>query len=151
MIQIRPMKAEDTEDVLAQMKSFYASPAVFYEASEEVFRKDIADCIGPNPFIDGYVFEDTETAGLAGYAMVAKGYTTEFGGVCLWLEDLHVKEAYRGQGIGTKFFAFLKRTAKADGAVRLRLEAEAENEGAVKLYKREGFREVPYLELDRLL
>ena len=79
-----------------------------------------------------------------GYAMVAKSFSTEFGKHCLWIEDIYIRDAFRGLGLGTAFFAFLEK--KYPDRL-LRLEAERENAGAVRFYERCGFRELPYLEL----
>ena len=38
---IRNMKESDREAVLAMMREFYASPAVFSNGSEEIFASDI--------------------------------------------------------------------------------------------------------------
>ena len=59
--------------------------------------------------------------------MVAKSYSTEYGGMCVWVEDLYMKEEARGLGIGTAFFRFLDEKYK-DQAVRFRLEVEEDNE-----------------------
>ena len=109
---IRLIEDKDKEEVLEMMKVFYASPAVLHKASEEILKKDIDDCIGKCPFIEGYVFEcnsdnmkrHNEEDKLAGYAMLAKSYSTEYGGMCVWIEDIYIKNEYRGMGIGSKFF-----------------------------------------------
>ena len=141
---IRPMKAADARAVMEMMREFYASPAVFTNGSEEIFSADIAACVGDSPYLEGYVFEDE--AGLCGYAMLAKSFSTEFGKPCVWIEDLYVKETCRGRGLGGAFFDFLDRNYPDH---LLRLEAEEENAGALRLYKRRGFTELPYLELKR--
>ena len=48
---IRNMKEEDSAEVLEMMKVFYASPALLSDPSEDVMKRDIADCLGDNPFI----------------------------------------------------------------------------------------------------
>jgi ribosomal protein S18 acetylase RimI-like enzyme len=81
-----------------------------------------------------------------GYAMIAKSYSTEFGRHCIWIEDLYVKEAHRGRGIGTLFLDHI--ASKYPGAL-FRLEVEEENERAVILYKKCGFDVLPYMEMKR--
>ena len=102
MVTIRLIRREDFQEVLEMMKVFYASEAVLHKASEEVLRRDIEDCLGDMPFIEGYVFEDEGK--IAGYAMAAKAYTTEYGGICIWVEDLYMKPEYRHRGLGSLFF-----------------------------------------------
>ena len=114
---IRPMAEKDAGQVLEMMRVFYASDAVFTNGSEEIFRADIDQCVSGSAYIEGYIFEDAGQ--IQGYAMVAKSYSTEFGKPCIWLEDIYVKELYRGLGIGSRFLGFLE--AKYPQAV-LRLE-----------------------------
>ena len=76
--------------------------------------------------------------------MLAKSFSTEYGKACIWIEDLYIKPEYREQGIGGAFFEYIKE--KYSNCV-LRLEAEEDNETAVRLYKKSGFSAVPYLEL----
>ena len=46
---IRPMIFEDKDRVLEMMRVFYASPAVFTNGSDDIFRTDIENCINDNP------------------------------------------------------------------------------------------------------
>ena len=141
---IRPMTKDDKETVLEMMRVFYASPAIYTNGSEEIFLSDIDNCINDNPYIEGYVFE-AENA-IQGYAMVAKSFSTEFGVPCIWIEDLYIREEYRGLGIGYMFMKFISE--KYTKCI-FRLEVEEENERAVKLYKKSGFTFLPYLEMKK--
>lgn len=143
---IRKMEQRDAEEVLGMMRVFYDSPAVFHTSSDQVLKKDIADCIREDlPILDGFVFEgDGE---LAGYAMTALNYTTEYGGISVWLEDLYLKPQYRRKGLATEFFAFLEK--QYPEAVRFKLEVEKENEAAIATYKKCGYGISPYFEMTK--
>ncbi len=142
--RIRPMTERDKAAVLDMMRVFYASPAVLSNGSDEIFARDFANCISDCPYLEGYIMEDT--GGIRGYAMIAKSFSTEFGKPCIWIEDLYIREDSRGRGIGRQFLAFI--TEQYRGSV-FRLEAEAENEGAVRLYRSFGFEVLPYLEMKK--
>lgn len=143
---IRPIEEKDRRPILEMMRVFYASEAVFTGGSEEIFNADITNCIGENPYVEGYVFENGNA--IQGYAMLAKSYSTEFGKPCIWIEDIYVKDEYRGLGIATRFFRFVEE--KYPHAL-LRLEVEAENERAVRVYKKCGFDVLPYMEMKKEL
>ena len=138
---IRAMTSGDKPAVLEMMRTFYASPAVFSNGSDAIFSADIDACVGGSPYLEGYVFEDGGR--LQGYAMLAKSFSTEFGKPCIWIEDLYIDAAQRGRGLGGAFLDFV---AAQYPDCLLRLEAEAENEGAVRLYERHGFTAMPYME-----
>ena len=141
---IRIMTLQDKPDVLEMMRVFYASPAVFSNGSEEIFAKDIDNCVNNNPYLEGYIFEDSKD--IQGYAMVAKSFSTEFGKPCIWIEDLYIKEEYRGFSIGERFMQFI--TERYADCI-FRLEVEEENERAVKLYEKCGFSVLPYMEMKK--
>ena len=74
--------------------------------------------------------------------MFKKG-VMEFGDT---IEDIYVKDAYRGLGIGSHFLKFIE--SKYPNAI-LRLEVEAENERAVNVYQKCGFEVLPYMEMKK--
>ena len=140
--RIRPMQWKDRDAVIGMMREFYASPAVLSNGSEAIFAADFRQCVEGSPYLEGYVFEEEET--LQGYAMLAKSFSTEFGKPCVWIEDLYIKSAFRGQGLGGRFLQFAEE--RHPGAV-FRLEVEAENERAVHVYRNGGFEMIPYWEM----
>ncbi len=142
--KIRLMTANDKESVFEMMKVFYSSPAVFTNGSDEIFLADIENCINENQYLEGFVFENS--LGLQGYAMIAKSFSTEFGKPCIWIEDLYLKEEYRGQGLGKNFFEFIQK--RYNNCI-FRLEVEEENKRAISLYKKCGFSLLPYMEMKK--
>ena len=141
---IRKMAENDRETVMKMMETFYSSPAVITNGSAEIFKADIDNCIGDSPYLEGFVFDsDGETVG---YAMIAKSFSTEFGKSCIWIEDIYVKEEYRGRNIATSFFEFIEESYPNS---IFRLEAEEENVRAIAVYKKCGFEVMPYLEMKK--
>jgi len=76
--------------------------------------------------------------------MVAKSFSTEYGCPCIWIEELYLKPEYCYQGCGSAFLRFIKE--KYPEAI-VRLEVEAENRRAVHVYRKNGFEEMPYVEM----
>lgn len=144
-MKIRIMEKADATAVIDMMRGFYASDAVLTNGSDEIFSADVCECVSGSPYLEGYVFENEN--GIQGYAMCAKSFSTEFGKRCIWVEDLFIKENYRSQGLGSRFLCFI--SDKYSGCV-IRLEAEAENERAIHVYKKAGFEVLPYTEMIKL-
>lgn len=144
MATIKKINEKDMETVFGMMRVFYDSPAVSHDVSEDTLRRNINACISDNPFIEGFVFWEDDKA--AGYGMIAKSFTTEFGGNCIWVEDLYLKPEYRGSGIGTQFLSYVEQQYRGEG-VLLKLEVERSNTGAVRVYRRCGYEELPYVEM----
>lgn len=141
---IRKMLPGDKEAVLQMMRVFYRSPAVLTDGSEEIFQNDVNACVGDSPYLEGFLMEDAGE--ILGYAMIAKSFSTEFGKPCIWIEDLYVKEPYRHKGIGSRTLQYL--TEQYPGHL-FRLEVERENHRAVAAYRKNGFEELPYMELKK--
>lgn len=141
---IRLMNREDKASVLDMMRVFYASDAVLSNGSEEIFVSDIENCVNDSPYLEGYILE--EKGEIQGYAMIAKSFSTEFGKPCIWIEDLYLKEPYRGMGLGSGFLSYI--VDKYPGHL-FRLEAEQENERAIAVYEKCGFEVLPYLEMKK--
>ena len=141
---IRPMTEKDKSAILKMMQVFYTSPAVSTNGSEEIFESDIENCINDNPYLEGYVVENSKE--IQGYTMIAKSFSTEFGKPCIWIEDLYIKDIYRGLGLGNMLLNFI--TENYTDCI-FRLEVEEENERAIKLYKKCGFDILPYMEMKK--
>ncbi len=144
MSSIRLMTINDKEAVIDMMRVFYASPAVLSNGSEEIFLSDVENCVNDNPYLEGYIIENAND--VQGYAMVAKSFSTEFGKHCIWIEDLYIKDEYRGMGFGSMALKYIEE--KYPDAL-FRLEVEEENERAVKIYKKCGFEVLPYMEMKK--
>ena len=139
---IRKIIDADKNVVVDMMRKFYSSPAVITDGSEKIFIRNVESCLQDSPYVEGYVFIVEEK--VIGYGILAKSFSTEFGGECIWIEDIFIEKNFREQGIGTKFMRFVKEIYSDK---ILRLEAEHDNIKAVTAYKNLGFKELPYLEL----
>ena len=105
-MNIRKMQRADKRAVIDMMRTFYHSPAVSTNGSEEIYERNVENCLKENPYLEGYVFEvDGQPRG---YSLIAKSYATEYGCQCVWIEDIYIREACRGQGIGSDFLHFIR-------------------------------------------
>lgn len=142
---MRSMTEADRPHVYRMMKDFFSSDAVLTNGSDEIIERDIDECLSDSPFLEGFVFTD-ERGEVKGYAMVAHSFSTEFGRHCVWVEDLYLESELRGRGVATEFLDHL-RTAYPDSVTRL--ESETDNDRAIRTYLKNGFEEIPYLEMIR--
>lgn len=75
-----------------------------------------------------------------GYAILAFGWSVEFGGLDGFVDEFFIREGVRGRGIGTEALAALQRAMKEAGLTALHLEVGPENGRAKAMYTRRGFR-----------
>lgn len=140
MFRLEKMTAAMHDEVLAMVNAFYHSDAVSHPVPVSRMEQTFADAVSADPVLEGILLkEDEETVG---FAYVTEYYACEVAGRCLMLEELFVKEEYRGKGYGTRFFETLKE--EKPQVRRFRLEVSEDNEAAVRLYKRLGFAFLTY-------
>lgn len=139
---IRKIQNSDKNEYIKMAEDFYSSSAVSHKIPAENFENAFNMALKDGTYIRIYILEyDGKTAG---YASIAVTCTTEGGGLTLWLDELYVKEQYRGKGLGGELIAFLKKDAEVK---RIRLEITPDNSGAEKLYKSLGFCGCEYRQL----
>lgn len=145
-LTFREPAAADMGLLAAMMDEFYHSDAVLHPIPASHYGRTVQELAKGSPYAKAYLFEhDGETAG---YALLAVTWSNEAGGVTVWVEEVYVRPQFQGKGIGKAFFTFLHQAWEGK-AVRFRLETEAENDGARRLYQRLGYEEFPYLQMVR--
>lgn len=133
---IRKLTLADREAFLSLTREFYSSDAVLHPIPDDYHTAAFDEMMRSDVYADGFLIYYKEE--LAGYAMTAKTYSHEAGGLCVWIEELYLSPMYRGKGLGHEFFAFAESFYGRE-VRRMRLETEPENEKAEKLYRNLGF------------
>jgi GNAT superfamily N-acetyltransferase len=97
---------------------------------------DIArDGFGANPQFRAVIAEWEGQP--AGYALFFSYYST-WRGAGLYLEDLFVRPAFRGRGVGKALFAEVARAAGLENRLFIRWEVLNWNQSAIEMYKALG-------------
>ena len=141
-LEIRKIKKEDRELFLSYLHKFYHSEAVLHPTGSELHFNIFNEVMRSEDYLVCYFFSlDGEDAG---YGLLSKSFCPEVGGSIVWIEQLYINESCRGKGVATAFLDFIE---KEFGPDRIRLEVEADNENAISLYKKKGYRFLPYLQM----
>ena len=141
MFNFRKISRDDRSAYLKMASDFYASDAVLIHVCEDNLIKTFDELMRSDQYVECHIFELDGNA--AGYALLAKTFSQEAGGLTVWIDELYVSPEYRGRGIGTAYLEHLINM-RGENLRRLRLEVEPENEGAVRLYRSIGFTELGY-------
>jgi GNAT superfamily N-acetyltransferase len=134
-VSLEPATAEHVPILLDWIRDFYAHESIPFDPARS--RATLAELIASPAF--GRVFLLVAQGDAVGYAVVALGFSLEFGGRSAFLDELYVRPPSRGQGIGTAALALLEDRCRRLGARSLALEVHLENRKAEALYRRSGF------------
>ena len=126
----------EDEEVLAEvMREFYAHEGLDYERAKarDAFRTLVAD-----PAL-GRVWLFRVGADVVGYAVVTVCFSLEFAGRYALVDELYVREGWRGRGIGARALELAAEACRGLGVAAVRLEVDTWNMRAMALYRRLGF------------
>jgi len=134
MLSIRPATVSDVPLLLR----FFRELAEYERQPDGVVIKQEAltrDGFGAQPKFRSLIAEwDGEAIG---YTLFF-GFYSSWKGPGIFLEDLFVREAFRGRGIGRALLSEVARIARQEGSYGVRWEVLAWNESAIKFYKSLG-------------
>ena len=134
MLSIRPATIEDAELLRTMIREL----AEFERELEfcVIEAADLArDGFGPNPRFRALIAEWNGQP--AGYALIFNYYST-WAGRGLFLEDLFVREPFRGRGIGKALLASVARIAVQENCYGVHWEVLDWNEPALRFYNQLG-------------
>ena len=134
-MKIRLATREDIPEILTMLRAFaeFEDLGQFCEVSE--YRLQAA------------LFGDTKVAealvavvgdAFAGYAIFYPNFSTFRGQCGFYLEDLYVRDEFRGTGLGEKMLSEIARIGRERGYERIDFSVLDWNERAMKFYRRLG-------------
>lgn len=140
---IRIIDKKDKDIFIEMVSEFFSSPAVLHNIPIENIQNTFNELISDSPYTKAYIAEFNNE--VAGYIMISITYSNEAGGIAILLEEIYIRDEFQNKGIGTELINFIKQ--EYPDAKRFRLEVESDNIGAVKLYKKLGFKKLPYMQM----
>jgi len=76
---------------------------------------------------------------IAGYLVLTLGYSLEYHGRDAFIDEIYIRDEFRGLGIGKKSIQFAEERCRILGVQALHLEVERANVNAQKFYHKTGF------------
>ena len=133
--EIISMCLADEPDFLALTRAFYRHERFAFDpaASSRMARHLLA-----NPHV-GSVFLAREGGAAVGYMVLTHGYSLEFGGPFVLLDEIFVLPEARGAGLGKRLIGAAAAYCRENGFGYLRLEVQKKNVRAADVYRTCGF------------
>src|SRR5262245_13653892 len=146
-LPFRPATTADEPALLELMREFYQEGRISFDerAARAALRGVLAD-----PAHGRALLIEVEGA-VAGYLVVCFGWSLEFHGRAAFLDELYVRERFRGQGIGTRALEVAAEVCRTSGVRAMHLEVERSNTRAQSVYRRTGFADRDYYLMTRRL
>ena len=134
-ITISPAAPDDVPTILALIRELAAYEKLLdrVSASEDSLRRDL---FGPRTFVEVLIGRlDGEAAG---YALFFHSYSTFLAMPGIYLEDVFVKPAARGKGVGKALLRAVARAARDRGCGRMEWSVLNWNTPAIEFYESLG-------------
>jgi ribosomal protein S18 acetylase RimI-like enzyme len=133
--QFRIAVESDAELLLGFMQSYYAYDGHGFD--REKARVALVSLLRNPEFGRAWLILDGDSP--VGYVVICLGYSLEWLGRDAFVDELYLREEYRGHGWGENTMAFLETAAQELGVRALHLEVIHGNDGAMNLYRKLGF------------
>ena len=139
MLRIRRAQARDVSEVLAfirELAEYERAPEQVTATAEDLLRDGFSEA--PRFFVEMAEWDGR----VAGFAFWFFSYSTWQGRPGLYLEDLFVRPAFRGQGIGKALLVHLAQVAVAEGCGRFQWQVLDWNTPAIDFYEALGAKQL---------
>ena len=128
----------DIPKLVALMAEFYAEAG--YALNSQRAADAFAALLSDEKL--GFVWFIRSNGDDVGYLVLTLCYSMEFGGTNAYVDDLFVKPAFRGAGLGTAALRELREFCNERGFRAIHVETGRENVAALTVYRRVGFAEI---------
>jgi ribosomal protein S18 acetylase RimI-like enzyme len=143
----RPATTADEPVLLELMREFYLHEQIDFDeraACAALHSLLVDPALGRALLIE-------QDAVAAGYLVVCFGWSLEFHGRDAFVDELYLREDFRGRGIGTRALEAAVDLCRASAVRVLHLEVARRNTRAQAMYRRAGFVDREYCRMMRRL
>jgi len=134
-INIRTALRSDVPEILGMMRDFAEFENLLDSFNVTAESLTGAMC-GPEGFVHLLIAEDEGRP--VGYMLFYPCFASFSGQTGLYLEDIYIKQSYRGQGIGEEMLRRLAQIARERGCERIDFQVLDWNTPAINFYEKLG-------------
>jgi ribosomal protein S18 acetylase RimI-like enzyme len=125
----------DTEILVKFIQEFYEYDG--HPFDENTVRKALQQILKDDSLGRVWLLQSGSEA--IGYIILTFGYSLEYRGRDAFIDELYIRESYRGRGVGSSAINFIESVCPSLGIQALHLEVERENTKAQSFYQKVGF------------
>jgi len=128
---------DHVDTLLPLMREYYDFDGIRFDEAKA--RRALTGFLQSDQFGKAWIVE--QGSDTAGYIVITYDYGLESGGREAFIDELYLREAFRGLGIGRKTIEFVERYCTANGIGALLLGVEPDNTAAQAFYRKVGFQD----------
>jgi ribosomal protein S18 acetylase RimI-like enzyme len=132
-----PAVDAESELLVGLMQEFYLVEHLQFD--EQIVRRALRQILGNRLY--GVIHIISLEAEVIGYVALTFGFSLEFHGRTALLDELYVREAFRGRGVGREALRVVEEICRREGIDAIHLEVDRSNLMAQGLYHRAGYRD----------
>lgn len=133
-INFRLAEFIDIDPLMELVEEFYQFENISFN---EKIVKAFTALLGDDQF--GFIWLICDRDRPIGYVALTFLFSMEYHGRCGFVDELYIRESYRGQGIGKRVFSFLEEFLRSQNMRLLFLVVDHWNDRAESLYTKLGF------------
>jgi GNAT superfamily N-acetyltransferase len=134
-INYRVAKIADLAALLELVREFHQHEKLPFD--EKIDRAVLSDFLNDRSLGQTWLIQQEDE--IIGYIILTLGYSLEYRGRDAFIDELYLRSAYRGQGIGTQILAYAEEICQNLGVRALHLEVDFNNPDAQRLYHKVGY------------
>jgi len=136
-VVFKKVRVSDIDTLVEFMREYYEYDHLAFDQCAA--RSALEGILGNDSF--GCLWLIHYGSEVAGYVACTFGYSLEFHGRNAFVDELYIRESYRGRGLGTETLVFIEDTCRSLGIRALHLEVERGNTRAQSLCRKLGFKD----------
>jgi len=140
---VRTAELDDLE-ILVSFTAAEAEEAESVSKPMPVLRRGVRAGL-EDPGLARYWVLQHSDENIIGSVSVVKEWSDWNAGFYWWIQSFFVKPGFRGRGLSKMLLESIRKAAKEEKAIDLRLYVHKNNRRAINAYRREGFVDSPYL------
>ncbi len=145
-LEFKKAAAGDAVVLLEMMKEFYPHEQLLFDEKK---LKTAFLSLTENPSLGDVWF--ILSGEVIGYFVLTYVYSLEYGGKNALLDELFIKEQYRGKGFGRQTLKFIEEHCSRSGVHAVHLQVMKFNPDAKKLYELSGYEEVDRIFMTKII
>ncbi len=136
-VEFKPAGAGDEGALVEMMREFNEHEGIRFD--ERAVRDALGLLLADASL--GRVWFIGAGAETLGYLVLTFGFSLEFRGRDAFIDELFVRDEFRGRGLGASAIRFAEGVRRERGVRALHLEVERANTGAQSVYRKAGFKD----------